>query len=123
VKVALGADHGGFALKESLKGYVQNRGLSFEDLGTESDQSTDYPDFAQKVAKAVAGGRAEFGVLVCTTGVGMSMAANKVPGVRAALTHDAETADMARRHNNANVLCLAGTTTSMRTLDAFWMLF
>jgi glycine hydroxymethyltransferase len=123
VKVAFGADHGGFALKESLKGYVQDRDLSFEDLGTQSEQSTDYPDFAQKVAQAVAAGRAEFGVLVCTTGVGMSIAANKVPGARAALIHDAETAAVARRHNNANVLCLAGKTTSpddaRLILDAF----
>ena len=117
VKVAFGADHGGFALKESLKGYLRKRGLSFEDFGTTSEQSTDYPDYAQKVAQAVVDGRAEFGVLVCTTGVGMSIAANKVAGARAALINNAETSVLARRHNNANVLCLAGKTTSSEDAD------
>jgi RpiB/LacA/LacB family sugar-phosphate isomerase len=122
-KVAFGADHGGFALKENLKGYARKLGLSLEDFGTDSEQSTDYPDYAKKVARAVADGKVEFGVLVCTTGVGMSISANKIPGVRAALINDTETAALARRHNNANVLCLAGKTTPAEVardiLDAF----
>ena len=121
--VALGADHGGFELKEALKQHLTQKGISFSDLGPRSSESCDYPDFAQAVAQSVAGHHSKFGVLVCTTGVGMSIAANKVPGVRAALVGDEKTAEMARRHNDANVLCLAGGTTpadtAARILDTF----
>jgi glycine hydroxymethyltransferase len=117
LKVALGADHGGFVLKEHLRDFLQKRGVNFKDFGTQSTESTDYPDYAQMVAGAVASGKAEFGVLVCTTGVGMSIAANRVSGVRAALVHNVETASMARKHNNANVICLAGKTTTPETAD------
>lgn len=123
VSVALGADHGGYTLKEALKQHLARRGVTFSDCGASSAQSSDYPDFAQTVAQSVADRRAEFGVLICTTGVGMSIAANKIPGVRAALVSDAATAEMARRHNNANVLCLAGGTTpseaAARIVDTF----
>ena len=123
VAVALGADHGGYALKEALKHHLDQRGLSINDFGAHSTEPSDYPDFAHLVALNVAQRRAEFGVLVCTTGVGMSIAANKVPGVRAALVADATTAELARRHNNANVLCLAGKTTppeaAAKILDTF----
>src|SRR5215472_5072423 len=121
--VAIGADHGGFELKESLKHHLEKRGVSVADFGTESHGSTDYPDYARAVAQSVAQRKAEFGVLICTTGVGMSMAANKVPGVRAALIADENTATLARRHNDANVLCLSGKSTAReeaaKIVDAF----
>jgi glycine hydroxymethyltransferase len=111
VTLALGADHAGYELKEVLKAHLQEAGFSFTDLGTNSKESVDYTDFAQAVAQAVAQGKAQFGLLICTTGIGMSMAANKVPGVRAALAADESTAALARQHNDANVLCLAAATT------------
>jgi glycine hydroxymethyltransferase len=121
--VALGADHGGFHLKEAIRAHLEKRGISAADFGAKSIESSDYTDFAHAVAQSVAQRRAEFGVLICTTGVGMSIAANKVPGVRAALVGDADAAALARRHNNANVLCLAGSTTPPETaaliIDAF----
>ena len=111
--VAIGADHGGYELKEALKQHLEKRGVSVADFGGElRAKPSDYPDYAQAVAQSVAPRKAEFGVLICTTGVGMSIAANKVPGVRAALVGDADTAALARQHNNANVLCLAAKTTA-----------
>jgi RpiB/LacA/LacB family sugar-phosphate isomerase len=104
--VAIGSDHAGYELKEYLKKFLAQRGVSVADFGTNSDESSDYPDFAQAVGQNVAQRKAHFGILVCTTGLGMSIAANKVPGVRAALVTDERTAALARRHNNANVLCL-----------------
>ena len=121
--IAIGADHGGFELKEALKQHLVKRGVSVADFGTRSRESTDYPDYAQAVAQTVALRRADFGVLICTTGVGMSISANKIPGVRAALVADVLTAARARQHNNANVLCLAGETTrtdeAMKIVDTF----
>jgi glycine hydroxymethyltransferase len=121
--VAIGADHGGYQLKEVLKQHLEKSGASVADFGSRSDEASDYPDYAQAVAHTVAQRRAEFGVLICTTGVGMSITANKVPGVRAALVADAQTAARARQHNNANVLCLAGESTApeeaRRIVDAF----
>ncbi len=121
--VALGADHGGFELKETLKKYLSARGVSFIDFGTHSKASTDYPDYAQQVADAVAGHHAEYGLLVCTTGVGMSITANKTPGIRAAMVSEPQVADLTRRHNDANVLCLSGKFTpaeeAKRILDVF----
>ena len=121
--VALGADHGGFQLKEAIRLHLEKRGISAADFGTKSTESSDYPDYAQAVAQSVAQHRAEFGVLICTTGVGMSIAANKVSGVRAALVCDVDTAMLARRHNNANILCLAGSSTppemAAQIIDAF----
>jgi glycine hydroxymethyltransferase len=123
VKVALGSDHGGFELKESLKEHLQKSGVSVADFGPASPEPCDYPDYAHAVAQSVSQHKAEVGVLVCTTGVGMSIAANKVPGVRAALISDENTATMARRHNNANVLCLSGKRTppeeARKIIDAF----
>jgi ribose 5-phosphate isomerase B len=122
-KFALGSDHGGFELKEALKQHLQQRGLSVADFGTHSKDSTDYPDFAQTVSQAVACGQAEFGLLVCTTGIGMSMAANKYAGIRAALVWNEDLAAICRRHNNANVLCLGGKVVTPelggKILDAF----
>jgi glycine hydroxymethyltransferase len=121
--VAIGSDHGGFQLKETLKRHLETRGITTADFGANSAEPSDYTDFALVVCQSVAHRRSEFGILICTTGLGMSMAANKVPGVRAALVSDEETAAMARRHNNANVLCLAGKTTpperAARIVDTF----
>jgi RpiB/LacA/LacB family sugar-phosphate isomerase len=121
--VALGADHGGFDLKEALKKYLQERRVSFTDFGAHSKEPSDYPDYAQLVAQSVAAHKAEYGLLVCTTGVGMSIAANKVPGVRAAMVCDPQAAALTRQHNNANVLCLSGKFTppdaAKKILDVF----
>ena len=107
-KLAIGADHAGYALKEEIRRALAAEGIAVEDLGAHSTDSVDYPDFAQRVAEAVASGRVEGGVLVCGTGIGMGITANKIPGVRAAVCHDLDTARLAREHNDANVLCLGG---------------
>jgi RpiB/LacA/LacB family sugar-phosphate isomerase len=106
---ALGADHGGWELKEALKAWLRERGLKIQDFGAVTkDPADDYPDFARPVAEAVAAGQARLGLLICTSGVGVTITANKVAGVRAALVGDPETAAMCRRHNDVNVLCLSG---------------
>ena len=106
--IIIGSDHGGLSLKTALKSYLKRRGFDVTDAGTDSTNSVDYPDFGQKVAEAVIAGDAESGILICGTGIGMSIAANKVPGVRAALVTDVFMARMAKEHNNANVLVLGG---------------
>ncbi|MFC1517975.1 ribose 5-phosphate isomerase B [Candidatus Margulisiibacteriota bacterium] len=106
MKVALGSDHGGFELKEILKKFLNERGYKVTDVGTQSTDSCDYPDYGIKVAEKVAKGEADRGILVCGTGLGMSMTANKVKGIRSALCHDVYTAKMAREHNDSNVLAL-----------------
>ena len=106
--VAVAADHGGYDLKSLLLPELQGLGLDVLDLGTDSRESVDYPDFADAVARAVEDGRARWGLLVCGTGIGMSMAANRHRSVRAALVHDGLTARLARQHNDANVLVLGG---------------
>ena len=111
-RIALGADHAGFHAKEIIKKFLAEAGYPFDDLGTQSDESVDYPDFARQVAERVAAGGADFGILACGTGIGMAMTANKVPGVRAATAHNAMTAHMAREHNDANVLTLGGRVVS-----------
>jgi ribose 5-phosphate isomerase B len=111
MKVALASDHAGYAEKERLKPLLRELGMEVEDLGTVSEESVDYPDYARKVGEAVAGGRAARGVLVCGSGTGMAIAANKVPGVRAAVAWSEETAQLARRHNDANVLAIGARTT------------
>ncbi len=110
--IILGSDHAGFALKQELKRHLETRGLRVEDIGARSEQPVDYPVVAHELADAVAGGRFARGVLVCGTGIGVSMAANRHPGVRAAVAYDEETARLSRAHNDANVLALGG-----RTLD------
>ena len=105
-RVALGADHAGFQAKETLKKYLQSAGYAVNDAGTWSEESVDYPDFAVKVALSVQQGRDDMGILICGTGIGMAMTANKVGGIRAAVAHDAMTARMSREHNDANVLAL-----------------
>jgi RpiB/LacA/LacB family sugar-phosphate isomerase len=123
VHFALGADHGGFDLKELLKKHLGSRGLTLKDFGAMTkDPADDYPDFAQPAAEAVAEGRAQLGVLVCTSGVGIYITANKIPGVRAGQAFHEKEADMMRRHNDVNVLCLAGDTQpelAKKILDAF----
>jgi glycine hydroxymethyltransferase len=123
VTFALGADHGGYELKEILKQHLARQGVSAVDMGTHSTLSTDYPDYAQSVAESVIARKAELGLLICTTGVGMCMAANKVPGVRAAQVFDEPMALLARKHNDANVLCLGAKITppelAKRIVDAF----
>ena len=120
---AIGSDHGGFDLKQALKSHLDARGISYTDFGTHSKESTDYPDYAQVVGEAVTVGKAELGLLVCTTGIGMCITANKIAGIRAALVADAPTAAVTREHNNSNVLCLAGKTTTVdearKIVDAF----
>lgn len=124
VALAMGADHGGFELKEILKKYLEQRGISVADFGANSRQpADDYPDFAQLAGLCVANHKAQLGVLICTTGIGMSIAANKIPGVRAALVADEQSAVMARQHNDANVICLGAAHTSpesaKRIVEAF----
>jgi ribose 5-phosphate isomerase B len=107
-RVAVGADHAGFALKEDLKGYLKEQGYEVLDVGTDALESVDYPDFAAAVAEAVAAGEVPWGLLICGTGIGMAIAANKVAGVRAACCGDPFSARMARAHNDANVLTMGG---------------
>ncbi|HEX9810388.1 MAG TPA: ribose 5-phosphate isomerase B [Alphaproteobacteria bacterium] len=106
--IAIGCDHAGLDLKRALAEDLRARGLDVLDLGTEGPESVDYPDFAQAVARAVRDRKADRGVLICGTGIGMSMAANRFPEVRAAVVHDRTSARLARQHNDANVLCLGG---------------
>jgi ribose 5-phosphate isomerase B len=121
--IAVASDHAGFDLKEILKRDLQEAGLEVLDLGTNSTQSVDYPDFGTAMADAVASGRAEKGVLVCGTGIGISMAANRNPKVRAALVHDVTSARLSRLHNDANVVAfgqrLIGTETAREALKVF----
>jgi len=120
MRVAFGSDHAGFSLKETLKAELVGRGHDVFDVGTSGAEiSVDYPHFGAAVGRAVAGGDVDLGVCICGSGNGIAMAANKVPGVRAAVVHDVTTASLARRHNHANVVCLGGRTTGTSTaLDA-----
>ena len=111
--IAVGSDHAGYLLKNRLIEHLKERGLEVKDFGTYSEASCDYPDYAKAVAHAVAGGEAEQGLLVCGTGIGMSIAANKVPGIRAAVLSDTFSAEATRSHNDANILCLGA-----RVVDA-----
>ena len=108
MRIALGSDHAGFALKEHVKQTLQAEGHDVTDVGAESDESVDYPGFAHKAAALVAAGDAELGVLACGSGVGVSIVANKVSGVRAVNAHDAEEVAQSRRHNDVNVVTLSG---------------
>lgn len=108
MRIAIAADHGGFALKQEIAEWLRSRGHDVADYGTDRLDSVDYPDYARLVAEAVAAGQAERGILVCGTGQGMAMTANKVQGIRAAVCSDTFSARMSREHNDANVLCLGG---------------
>ena len=109
--IAIGSDHGGFELKEHIKRYLINEGVEIKDYGTFTEDSVDYPDCAAPVCRSVLSGEAESGILVCGTGIGISIAANKFKGIRAALCGDVYSAKMAKEHNNANIICLGGRVT------------
>lgn len=123
MKVVIGSDHAGFLMKENLKKHLQSKNIEVVDVGTNSEQSVDYPVFGKKVGEEVVSGQYDFGIVICGTGIGISIAANKVKGVRAALVHDTETAKLAREHNNANVLAIGGRNTdptlATEILDSF----
>ena len=106
--IVIGSDHGGLELKQAVCELLAQKGVTFKDLGTNDGDSVDYPDFAAKAAREIVSGHATEGILICGTGIGMSIAANKFPGIRAALVHDEFTAQMAREHNNANILVMGG---------------
>lgn len=117
MKVAIASDHGGYELKEHIKATMDEMGIEYQDLGIDSIESVDYPDYAFPVAHKVANGEVDKGILICGTGIGMSIAANKVHGVRAALVHDCYTARVTRQHNDSNVLCLGGRTTGFNVAE------
>lgn len=123
MKIAIAADHAGFELKEHLRASLQAEGYDVADHGTKSIESVDYPDFAGAVARDVASGKAERGVLVCSTGIGMSIAANKVHGVRAALVTNEDQAHLTRHHNDANVIALGARYTDEATADQLVKIF
>jgi len=122
-RIAAGADHAGVQMKDALVAYLRERGHEVVDCGTRGPDRVDYPDFGEAVARKVAAGEVELGLCVCGTGIGISMAANKVPGVRAAVVHDATSARLTREHNDANVVCLGerliGPEAAREALDAF----
>ncbi len=123
MRLAFGSDHAGFELKTQLVDHARSAGHDVVDLGTDSAERVDYPDFGAAVARAVTGGEAELGVCVCGSGIGIAMAAGKIAGARAATVHDATSAHLAREHNDANILCvgerLVGPAVALEALDAF----
>ncbi|QWB96362.1 ribose 5-phosphate isomerase B [Mycoplasmatota bacterium] len=123
MKIAMASDHAGFELKEAVKNYLNNQKIEVEDLGTYSLDSVDYPDYGKKLGVAVMSGSYDFGIAICGTGIGISIAANKVHGIRAALIYDKTTARLAKEHNNANVIALGGRLLSKeeayKLVDAF----
>lgn len=124
MKIAIASDHGGFELKENIKKYLEERNIEVMDLGTHSEESVDYPVYGKACGEAVAKGEADRGIVCCGTGIGISIAANKVNGVRCALCTDVTMAQLTRKHNNANVLALGGRTTGLQTaldITAAWL--
>lgn len=123
MKIAIGSDHGGFNLKEALKHYFDSKEIAYDDLGTHDETSVDYPDYGAKVGYAVLDGDYDFGIVICGTGIGISIAANKVKGIRAALVYDENTARLAKAHNHANIIALGGRTTpvdqAINIIEAF----
>lgn len=121
--IAIASDHGGYALKEHIKAYLAAKGITCEDFGTDSTDSCDYPVFGGAAARAVADGRCEKGIVICTTGIGISITANKVKGIRCALCGDVLSAELTRRHNDANMLAMGagiiGAMTAERIVDTF----
>ena len=113
LKIAIASDHGGFALKEKIKKHLLKRGFSVEDLGTYSEESVDYPVYGKACGEAVASGKANLGVVICGTGIGISIAANKIKGIRCGLCTSVEMAHLTKQHNNANILALGGRTTGV----------
>lgn len=121
--IAIGSDHAGFEMKEALKKHLEEKGYEVKDFGTDSDQSCDYPEFAKAVSHCVADGMADKGVLVCGTGIGMSMAANKVKGIRAAVVGDAFSAQATREHNDANIICMGARVINLEKAVEFLDIF
>lgn len=117
MRIALGSDHRGYKQTAHLVDLLRSRGYEVNWVGTRSEQSCDYPEAAWKVGQAIRSGQADLGILICGTGIGMSIAANKIPGVRAAVVHDELTAQLSRSHNNANVLCLSADLLGERFID------
>lgn len=121
--IALGSDHGGYGLKQEAIKHLEERGIEYKDYGCYSEESCDYPIYGKKVAEAVAGGECEFGIIICGTGIGISISANKVPGIRAALCHDCFSAQATREHNNANILAMGarviGPGLALKIVDTF----
>jgi ribose 5-phosphate isomerase B len=115
MKIVIGSDHGGFELKNQIVHYLKENNIEVTDKGTDSLASVDYPDYAEKVGLAVLNEPYDFGILICGTGIGISIAANKIPGIRAALVYDEQTAMLAKAHNNANIIALGGRTTSFKS--------
>ena len=123
MKIALGCDHGGYDLKERIKTFLEGKGYTCEDFGTYSKESCDYPVFGKAAAEAVADGRCDKGIVICTTGIGISITANKVKGIRCALCADSLSAEMTRRHNDANMLAMGarvlGEGLALKIVDTF----
>jgi ribose 5-phosphate isomerase B len=123
MRIAIGADHAGYLLKSSLADHLRDAGHEVIDLGTHSEDRVDYPDYGAAVGRAVAGGTADLGLCVCGSGIGIAIAANKIPGARAATVHDVTSAHLAREHNDANIVCLGerliGPEVAKEALDAF----
>ncbi len=121
--IALGSDHGGFELKEAVKKHLQERGLEFKDFGTYDLKSCDYPEFGRAAAEAVASGECDRGIVICTTGIGISIVANKVKGIRCALCSEKTSARLTREHNDANMLAMGGgmvgTVQALEIVDTF----
>lgn len=121
--IALGSDHAAFKLKAAIMEHLKEKGIEFEDLGCDGTESVHYPIYGQKVAEAVAAGKYEYGIVVCGTGIGISLAANRVPGIRAAVCSEAYSARLTREHNNANIICFGarviGEGVAASILDAF----
>ena len=121
--IAIASDHGGYPLKEHIKAYLAAKGITCEDFGTDSTESCDYPNFGKAAAQAVADGRCDRGIVICTTGIGISISANKVKGIRCALCGDVLSAEMTRCHNDANMLAMGaaiiGSMTAERIVDVF----
>ncbi len=121
--IAIGSDHGGFQLKQAIMKHLKQRGETFQDFGTYTEESCDYPDYGKAVARAVASGEYERGILICGTGIGISISANKIPGIRAALCGDCFSAEATRLHNDANVLALGarvvGEGLALKIVDTF----
>lgn len=121
--IALGCDHGGFQLKQAVMKYLDEKGLAYKDYGTYTEDSCDYPIYGEAVARAIVDGECEQGIIICGTGIGISIAANKVKGVRAALCHNVFTAQMARQHNNAQILAMGARVldeeTALNIVEAF----
>lgn len=123
MKIAIGSDHGGYNLKESIKKHLDEKGVEYMDFGTNGSESVDYPEFGSKVAEAVNSGEFDRGIVCCGTGIGISISANKVPGIRCAVVSDTFSAEMSRAHNNANVLALGervvGIGLALRIVDVW----